>query len=474
MALHNPSTLYSGGNVQFDATPTINLYANLMAKKQAKDEAIDEYYRKLPGTLNNAGMRDQDIEGFNNEVLSLQQEYNKNKAQIRKGTTPEALNYDQHLRRITEAINNSKNAAKTDLTLGTMRIKGENEHIFEDPNFMVAHQQHTLPVWDKNHKALDLGTIAVPPKPLDADAQNKIWNTVTNGIKPTGKEYDESKQTTNPVTMLTAVPYVKKFKQQQIEGIAENMGNLAKSDKSVYAHFNKILNNADEQTLNTLAKAYSSVYPDVKVNQGGKTFNVSQFWTDPTPDKVAQASAILRANTPQEEGEDYRPAKEAIMNKAAGIAKEKAAQQDVYTMKHIATSWGYRMQEGKNLQETVDNNYEADKEYAARNDGAVPTTPAKLKTLTGTTTGTLSMKDGDYIWKHGDKTEIIPGNQAKIKMMIVQKPAFVPGVTTANKDKQTTSGYSNITAGTDSRGNKITIGYKNGKWYNTQTGKEFK
>lgn len=320
MALINDSRIYSGGNVQFDPSPTINMYAQLLQKKQAKQEAIDEYYRKLPGTLNSAGMRDQDIEGFNNELLSLQQKYNRNKAAIQKGTTPEALDYDQHFRRIAEGVVAGKNAAKTDLTLGTMRIKGENEYIFEDPNFMESHKSHTLSVWDKNHKALDLGTIAVPPKPLDAEAQNKIWNTITNGIKAIGKEHDESRQTTNPVTMLTAVPYVKKFKADQIAGIAENMRNLAKTDRSVKAHFNKVLLNADEKTLNTFAQAYSAVHPDVKVNQNGKTLTISQFWAEPTPEKVAEASAIIRASVPQEEGEDYKPAKELIMNKAADIA----------------------------------------------------------------------------------------------------------------------------------------------------------
>lgn len=52
MALHNPNSLYTGGNVRFDATPTTSLYLQLYRAKKAelkaRKEATEKYIRDLP------------------------------------------------------------------------------------------------------------------------------------------------------------------------------------------------------------------------------------------------------------------------------------------------------------------------------------------------------------------------------------------------------------------------------------------
>lgn len=50
MALINPSALYTEGAVKLDTTPSLNFYAQLLAKKQAKKDALDQYYQKLMDT----------------------------------------------------------------------------------------------------------------------------------------------------------------------------------------------------------------------------------------------------------------------------------------------------------------------------------------------------------------------------------------------------------------------------------------
>ena len=291
MATVNPAGLYTGGAVRLNSAPEANIYAQLLARKQAKDDAIDEYYRKLPSTVNSAGMRDQDRQGLDQAVGDWQKHWLQNKDKIRNGKTKEAFDSEQMFRQIQNKVQESKDAAKTDLELGKMRFSKDNGYIFDDPDFVNAQHQHALSVWDAGHKALDLGTIAVPPKPMDTEAQKKYWNSITNGIKPTGKEYDESKQTSNPVTGLVAVPYVKKYKPEQIIGIAENAGNVAATDKNVRAYYNNVLYGKDQATINKLQQAYSSVYKDDIID---------------SPEKAAKADAILRASVPQEQGEDFR------------------------------------------------------------------------------------------------------------------------------------------------------------------------
>jgi hypothetical protein len=287
MPLRNSPDIYSGGNVVFDSTPSTNLYAQLMAKKQAKDEAIDEYYKKLPNTLNGAGMRDNDREGFDEGLAKAQQYWMQNRDKIRKGNTPEAFNYEQIFRELGTGVQNSKNAAKTDLELGKMRFNKENGYIFEDPDFMETQRQHTLPVWDKSHKAIDLGTVTLPTAPFDQEQQDKLWASVTKGVTP-GKKYDYGKQYKNPQTGQVIVPFAKTFDPEQVEKIADQASGLIKDNKSAKAYYTKMLNNPERAAIDELQKAYNKVYKGMV----------------DTPEKAAAADAIIRASVPTEKGEE--------------------------------------------------------------------------------------------------------------------------------------------------------------------------
>ena len=188
MAVHNDPMLYRGGAVQLNSQPEVNLYGQLMARKQAKNDAIDEYYRKLPSTLNSEGMRDQDRAGFDQKVAEWQQHWMKNKDKIRKGNTQEAFDNEQLFRNIQSGLNQSKTDAKTDLQLGKMRFNKDSSYIFDDPEFMKEHDLHNKPVWDTDHKSIDLGTMAIPQKPLDSADMDKVWGYATKGIKTNGKK----------------------------------------------------------------------------------------------------------------------------------------------------------------------------------------------------------------------------------------------------------------------------------------------
>ena len=88
MALINPSNLYSGEAERFNSQPSVTLAANLMAKRQAREDALDKYYSGLPNTINDKGVRDIDIPVIHQKVGEMQQYYMQNKAQIQQGTTP--------------------------------------------------------------------------------------------------------------------------------------------------------------------------------------------------------------------------------------------------------------------------------------------------------------------------------------------------------------------------------------------------
>ena len=287
MAVQLPSGLYSGFTEVLDSRPTMNMVNQNRLRKQAQDDAVDEYYRKLPSTLNSAGMRDQSIAGFNQAVGEWQKYWMENKDSIRKGTTPEAFNSDKMLREIQQKINEDKNAAKTDLELGKMRLSKENGYIFDDPEFIKTQSVHSLPIWDANHKSIDLGTIAIPPRPFDMESQDKLWTSVTKGLSA-GKNYNYDKKYENKETGQVIVPFQKNYSPEQVKKIADQTAAIVKNDKSAIAHYNKILNSETSEVFDKLQEAYSKHYEGIV----------------DTPEKAAAAEAIIRATAPQEVGEE--------------------------------------------------------------------------------------------------------------------------------------------------------------------------
>ena len=71
MALHNNPEMYSGGAVVFDNRQPINLYAQLLQRKQAREEALDAYEMNRVNRMNEAGGRDIDRPGLDEKVIDM-------------------------------------------------------------------------------------------------------------------------------------------------------------------------------------------------------------------------------------------------------------------------------------------------------------------------------------------------------------------------------------------------------------------
>lgn len=189
--INNPSNLYKGDAVVFNAMPYVQYAEKLRQQKAAKDEALDKYYQNLPNTINEKGLRDQDVEGLHERVGDMQKYWMENKNQIRKGTTPEAYNYGKMLRDIKGGVTTSLGDAGTSLKIGQKRLDPKNSYMFEGPEQESAILAHDLPVWDEGHKSIHLPTFSLPPAPFD---QQKYGNNFTgsNGVKITPKVTYES------------------------------------------------------------------------------------------------------------------------------------------------------------------------------------------------------------------------------------------------------------------------------------------
>lgn len=183
MAVQNHPAMYSGGAVVLDTSPLVNLYARVLAQKQAKIDALDEYDRNRVNNINTAGLRDQDREEFNSKVDNLRSYYIENKNKIRKGNTPEALQYERLIRESHAYINDSKErTAKQDAAVKLIKESYQKDGVIpsgddEQDNPFKDLDLNDRPLNDPNGKSFDLPKwLSISQKPHDVQSNNRKYD----------------------------------------------------------------------------------------------------------------------------------------------------------------------------------------------------------------------------------------------------------------------------------------------------------
>lgn len=297
MALQNDPRMFTGGAVVFNSNPTVQFQAQQLAKKQAKEEALNKYFDDQLKSLNTEGIRKHDLvdpegkgRGIVDKINAWQKKWMENKEGILRGGQPK-MQSDMELQDIRRQIAEAKAAGSFFNDLGKARAKGEYN---PDEDELQILDKVTKPIYDPESKKADgtpygWGDVAPVVPEFDAKKQNEYWLASTKGLQP-GKQYDYDKLTVNAKTGQAIVPFKEAYSPGQVKAIAEQAGEIAMNDKSVKKHFNKILDNPTSEEWEKLNKAYQSVFGTDKV--------VS------TPEQAAQADAIIRASVPTKEGQE--------------------------------------------------------------------------------------------------------------------------------------------------------------------------
>lgn len=297
MALQNDPRMFTGGAVVFNSNPTVQFQAQQLAKKQAKEEALNKYFDDQLKSLNTEGIRKHDLvdpegkgRGIVDKINAWQKKWMENKEGILRGGQPK-MQSDMELQDIRRQIAEAKAAGSFFNDLGKARAKGEYN---PDEDELQILDKVTKPIYDPESKKADgtpygWGDVAPVVPEFDAKKQNEYWLASTKGLQP-GKQYDYDKLTVNAKTGQAIVPFKEAYSPGQVKAIAEQAGEIAMNDKSVKKHFNKILDSPTSEEWEKLNKAYQSVFGTDKV--------VS------TPEQAAQADAIIRASVPVKEGQE--------------------------------------------------------------------------------------------------------------------------------------------------------------------------
>lgn len=406
MALINDPRLYSGGSAVFDSRPHTQLYANLMARKQARDDAYDEYIRNLNKSINPAGLRNQERAVFEDKLRKWQEMGIKNKELLRnprKDQGQASMEFQAGYQDLLNTINESKaEEEKKKPLIEIMTDPAKRDRLNEDEVFPRI-QQHDQPIFtqdpktgqwvrDPNRRSFNVADLNFDPKPFEQDRYFKSFDDV----KPSNKSQVVKKLPGFKEEITTTSIYSSQDKDKiATRSVAEYMNNKSfkktvdELDPSEYNDFYKANFGHDIQTPADLAAAYTL--------RGIQAAGTS---TEVKDDKYAQALNL--------EGIKNANRKQLLRMRQAMAEKGKEGADtwvDAYIKRTVLESQKpqnrqtYKFKDGKTI-----NGYK------------IPLDPTLRKAIgldLGKTNGTLiATDDGDFIiapYKTNDKYEPIKG-----------------------------------------------------------------
>ena len=292
-----PREIYTLGAVQLNTQPLAALQGQLLAKKAARDEAFNKWQADLAKQINLEGVRQKDLLepqtglGIQKDIEAWEKQGIANRNAIQKGgmAQQEHLNKFQEIRR---RIGQSKDVAKTELTIAEMEAKGEYDPDDDDIGVMG---KIGYSIYDPRHYKEDgvtpygIGDLSPAVGAFDAGKQTQFWGAVEKG-KKAGKVYDESKSKSAGRGKVS-IPYETRYDKNQILEMANDAGELVRvgASKEARKYYNKLLKDPQSDVFVRLKTAYDQFFP-------GQIMD--------TPEELAKADAVLKYSQPLETGED--------------------------------------------------------------------------------------------------------------------------------------------------------------------------
>jgi hypothetical protein len=267
MAIVNDPRLYLGGSERINTRPSVQLYGQLMARKQARDDAYDEYIRNLNKSINSAGMRNVDRQAFDKQLSDWQKFGMERKDDIRNRRNGADIEYMQKYQGLLNTVSESKTEEEKKKPAVEMLLDPNKRDRLNNDDFLKAIHEHDQPIYitdekgelqrNPNRKSLDYQSVVFNPKPFEQDKYFKQFEdikkmdlppqvvknpkdmtqtvTTTSIFDPEAKEIVRTRATTdyfqNPafksvIDQLNPDEYNEDFKKQYGHDI-ENKGDLA-------------------------------------------------------------------------------------------------------------------------------------------------------------------------------------------------------------------------------------------------------
>ena len=229
MSTINPSGLYSQSEGIFNARPYAWHEQQLQAHQDAKDDALNEYYKNLPNTINDKGLRDIDVPGVNEARNAISQNFILNKKQILKGNTPESFNYQKQVRDLQGKIQEGLNASQISNKIGALKTDPNKSYMFQSDDKMKQIVDHNLSVFDKDRQGINLTNFTADPKPFNLNDYQKVFKDIKPDMV---KTYEPIKGTNLTVTEVQTP----KFTDGDLNNIHKRATNQIYTDPTFIPH----------------------------------------------------------------------------------------------------------------------------------------------------------------------------------------------------------------------------------------------
>lgn len=251
MAIHNPSTLYSGGSAVVNATPFTNYILQAKARNQAKRDAIDGYYSQLGKTLTPTGVAADDVNDFMAKKSAWENDAIQNKDILNNPRDPnygEAVTRNRFLYNDAQGLVAASQARVKDIHDFYSKYDPKNpltEEAFQEFNKL------SVPI-SKGYQRPDISKIAYEPKPYGYTEQNKDIQDNLKGIT-LGKI--ASKTISDPKTHTNTVTYYFQYSPEALQKIASKGADAYQRNPRIKKMVDETLDNEEHyKVLNPVFK----------------------------------------------------------------------------------------------------------------------------------------------------------------------------------------------------------------------------
>ncbi len=307
MAINIPNNLYTAGAVSLDASPSVNMYAQIQARRQAQEQAkqatFDEYLRNLNTKVNAAGKRTIDNPAFQDMYNKWQQFGLQNRDKIMKNDINTRTQFDRGYQELLNFVNESKTEEEKKKPLVEILLD-PNKRSKLSTNVFNSIQSHDEPLYVKdkegnyvrneNRKSIDYTSNLFDPQ-FDLSKGFEGW---AKGMKM-GKGDFEIKQR-DPVTGQVIRAYTEKYDPDQVKQISLNAARSVKDNPEYGNYYQQRFENLKDDEYKQLNEAFQRYYGKyINIPGGQKLSNYID-----SPEEVAAADAIIQAEALTKKGEE--------------------------------------------------------------------------------------------------------------------------------------------------------------------------
>lgn len=178
---------WAAGAVVLDQRPFLQFYERQMAREQAKNDALENYFKGLDKNITSAGMRSQDVPTLLQKNRDWQEHYMQNKAAILNPKLDNGAAYNKYMSGYQDQMaltNESKQAYKNKEELGKMKFNKDFSYVFDDPDIINKIASDDLPIGHPQRQPFDMTTATLPPKLIGTKEKEEFSKYILGDVKP--------------------------------------------------------------------------------------------------------------------------------------------------------------------------------------------------------------------------------------------------------------------------------------------------